>query len=314
MPSTTEALDRFAQALSLRFAVLFRLARALKEARDVAGERRDLWGLSGPGGGKNAVPVELHHLVNLILALFATGPADAVETVDDMIGWLKGPRLTGSGKLLPDRDTPYATLGEFLMGLLNTIAHATAEQRRIWDEFAARHSLMADVGGHLAWVAERAAGPAPSFRFHEEIFYSPRVNPFENEGRNELTRIVSVPLTIIGVAADLLAEGMAKRGGLDLTSSGKAQATAQPRNENASAPARAEANTRTTDRLRGNGNRASNSREGIGEISKSQALPMPLGRSPLNDPRSASPYDHQAGVARLCGRADAADGAAAGAS
>ena len=40
-----------------------------------------LWPLSGKGGGRAAVHVEPHHLVNLILALVAAQPSDAERAV-----------------------------------------------------------------------------------------------------------------------------------------------------------------------------------------------------------------------------------------
>ncbi len=157
--------------------------------------------------------------------------------------------------------------------------------------------LCVDLDGGLAFVMD---GRTRTFHPDTEIFHPPGKCPFDDEGnrvsdnRNKLARVVEVPLALTMVAADLLAHTMAKQGGFDFTSSGKAQATAQPRNENAPDPARSRANTRTTDRLRGNGTRPLPTREGKAEIAKSQASPVSRSRSAFNavalKPGSASRY------------------------
>ncbi len=288
MVTTQAALERFSEELAIPVPVLFRFARALKEAMDADGKRRDLWPLNKSdkgttGGGKNNVPVRGPHLANLILSMFAQQPSDAVAVVDRLWRWTKGPRLDADGKVLPDRETPYAMLGQFVLFPIEALALGDDAKRTEWANRMADLRLCVDLDGGLAFVID---GRTRKFCPDAELFYAPDKNPFDEKGNrvddkgNRVARIVEVPLALTVVAADLLADTMAKRGGLDFTSSGKAPATAQPRNENASAPARAEAATRTTDRLRGNGNRATTTTwEGKAEILESQASPVSRSRS-----------------------------------
>ncbi len=282
MATAQAALDRIADELAIAEPVLARFARALKEAVSADGKRRDLWPLGRVGGGKGAAHVHGPHLANLILSMFAQQPSDAVAVVDELWSWAKGPNLDAEGKLQPDRETGYANLGEFVLLPIEALAREDDATRTAWAANMATLRLCVDLDGGLAFVMDsrtRKFWPG-------EIFHAPGKNPFAEEG-NRVKRIVEVPLALVIVAADLLANTMARRSGLDLTAFGKAQTMAEPENENAPDPARSEADTRTTDRLRGNGNRPFNSRKAKTEILKSQALPVSRSRSPLNRSRSA---------------------------
>ena len=75
MARAVESIDRIIEAADIPPTTVDRTAAFLQQAR------RDLWPLSGKGGGKAAVHVEPHHLVNLILALVAEQPSDAEAAV-----------------------------------------------------------------------------------------------------------------------------------------------------------------------------------------------------------------------------------------
>jgi hypothetical protein len=298
--TTQAALERFAGELDIPVPVLFRFARALKEAIDAGGKRRDLWPLGGFGGGKRAAHVLGPHLANLILSLFAQQPSDAVAVMDKLRSWAKGPRLDAEGKVMPDRETGYATLGQYVLLPIEALARHDEATRTQWATDRLEQRFCVDLDGGLAFVTHRTAR---MFWPGEEIFHASGKNPFDDEGNrvddqgNRVARIVEVPLNLTVVAADLLADTMAKRGGLNLTASGKAQAMAEPENETAPDPARSEAATRTTDRLRDNGNRVLNIPEGKAEIAKSQALlasrsrsaPPPLGECAASWPPTRLP-------------------------
>ena len=70
-----ESIVRFVDATLAPPTTVDRTAAFLQRAR------RDLWPMSGKGGGKAAVHVEPHHLVNLVLGLAADQPSDAEAAV-----------------------------------------------------------------------------------------------------------------------------------------------------------------------------------------------------------------------------------------
>ncbi len=274
MATTQEALETIAAELGITVPVLYRFARALKEAVDGTGDRRDLWPLGRVGGGKNAADVLGRHLTNLLLAMFATQPSEAVAVVDALWGWTKGPNIDAEGKVLPDRETPYATLGEFLWSLIETLALRDDATRSAFAEAKSASRLCVDLEGGLAFVMDDSTR-----EFHPgEIFRDPGKNPFD-EKANRVKRIVEIPLPLVVVAADLLTDTMAKRGRLNPISSGEAQTTVGLKNENAPDLPGSEAPTRTTARHRDNGNRTLNNRETKAEIAKSQALSLSRGQA-----------------------------------
>ena len=75
MARAAESIDRIIDAADIPPTTVERTAAFLLRAR------RDLWPLSGKGGGKAAVHVEPHHLVNLILGLAADQPNGAEAAV-----------------------------------------------------------------------------------------------------------------------------------------------------------------------------------------------------------------------------------------
>ncbi len=299
MATTQAALDLIANTLVIPEPALARFARALKEARDADGVRRDLWPLGKVGGGKGAAQVYGQHLANLVLSMFAQQPAEAVEVVDEIWSWAKGPRVGADGKPQPDIERGYATLGQFVWLQIEALARESEAVRTAWfhgmDDRDLR--LCVDREEGLAFVMDGL-----THRFHPdtEIFYRPGKYPFDAEGnrvsdnRSKVARTVSVPLALTMVAADLLHHTLVRQGTFDFTSSDAAEITAAPRNENALDPARPSAKSRTTDRLRGNGNRASDTRKDIAEMDKSQASPALRTRSAFNplalQPGSASRY------------------------
>ncbi len=289
--TTQAALDLIAETLAIPEPALARFARALKEAADADGKRRDLWPLGRVGGGRGAAHVHGPHLANLILAMFAQQPSDAVAVVDELSGWVKGPDVDAEGKVRPSCDTGYATLGEFVLLPIEALARADDATRTAWAANMGGLRLCVDLDGGLAFVMDRTDPRNPK-HWPGEIFHRPGKNPFDDEG-SEVNRIVEVPLRLLVVAASLLTNTLAKRGGLDFTSSGEASAEAQPENENAAIPGRTAANTRTTDRLRDNGNRTLHTRQSKAEISKPQALSLSRGRAALNTLRSAARNAHQ---------------------
>ncbi len=297
--TTQAALDLIANTLVIPEPALARFARALKEAKDADGVRRDLWPLGKVGGGKGAAQVYGQHLAHLILAMFAQQPAEAVEVVDEIWGWAKGPRVGADGRPQPDIERGYATLGQFLWLQIEALARESEAVRTAWFHGMNDRDLRLCVDREegLAFVMDGL-----THRFHPdtEIFYRPGKYPFDAEGnrvsdnRSKVARTVSVPLALTMVAADLLHHTLVRQGSFDFTSSDTTQPTAEPRNENAVDPARSTARTRTTDRLRGNGTGPLPTREGKVEIAKSQASPASRSRSAFNaqalKPGSASRY------------------------
>ena len=75
MATGAEAIVRVVDSTDIPPTTVDRTASFLQHAR------RDLWPVSGRGGGKAAVHVEPHHMVNLILALAAEQPSDAEAAV-----------------------------------------------------------------------------------------------------------------------------------------------------------------------------------------------------------------------------------------
>ncbi len=120
--TTQEALDLIAETLAIPEPALARFTRALKEAVDADGKRRDLWPLGRIGGGKGAAQVHGQHLTNLILSMFAQQPAEAVEVVDEIWSWAKGPRIGADGKPQPEIERGYATLGQFVWLQIEALA------------------------------------------------------------------------------------------------------------------------------------------------------------------------------------------------
>lgn len=278
MSTPQEAIDVIAEELGIKTAVLFRFARALKEARGADGRRRDLWPVSGLGGGKSAAHVQGFHLASLILSLFASQPADVVAMVDTLRGWLKGPNLSSSGANLPDSDRGYSTLGEFVHLPIEALARADNSTREAWAADMAEIRLCVDVDGGLAFLMD---GKTRQFYNDHEVFFAPGKNPFE-EQVNRVRRIVEIPFALVVVAADLLADTLARSGGLDFPPSAAAQTMASAGNENAPDPGRSEAPTRSTDRLRDNGHRTLTTRKTKPEMAKSQALSSSRWRSALS--------------------------------
>ncbi len=76
MATSVESIDRIIEAADFPPTTVDRTAAFLMR------ERRDLWPLSGRGGGKANVHVEAHHLVNLMFGLVADQPSGAVAAVE----------------------------------------------------------------------------------------------------------------------------------------------------------------------------------------------------------------------------------------
>ena len=277
MASTQEVIDVFSTELGIKSAVLGRYARSLKEAVGPNGERRDLWPVGGFGGGRKSAQPNGYHDTNLFFALYAPQPADAVAVVDELWTWKKGPNMSASGKQLPDRDRGYSNLGEFVRLPIEALARADNATRSQWAINMAAIRLCVDLEDGIAFVMNSATR---QFQEDCEIFHAPWRNPFENESPNRVKRIVEVPLALVVVAADLLADTLAQRGGLDLPPSGEAQTATSPENETAPTLPGVEADTRTKQRHDKGHRRGLNSPEGKAEIYKSQvsscARPSPL--------------------------------------
>ena len=75
MATGAEAIVRVVDSARIPPTTVDRTASFLQRAR------RDLWPVSGRGGGKAAIHVEPHHMVNLILALAAEQPSGAEAAV-----------------------------------------------------------------------------------------------------------------------------------------------------------------------------------------------------------------------------------------
>ncbi len=75
MARAAEAIFRIIEASDVAPTTVDRTAAFLMRPKS------DLWPVSGKGGGKAAVHVEPHHLVNLILGLVADQPSDAEAAV-----------------------------------------------------------------------------------------------------------------------------------------------------------------------------------------------------------------------------------------
>ncbi|MBO1081852.1 hypothetical protein [Roseomonas haemaphysalidis] len=77
MATGPEAIEAIGKAVSpgIPAGTVVTTARALRDAGP------EFWPMAGRGGGKNAAHVEKHHLANLLMALAASQPAEAVAAV-----------------------------------------------------------------------------------------------------------------------------------------------------------------------------------------------------------------------------------------
>ncbi len=187
----------------MKSASLFRYARALKEAVDASGERRELWPVSGPGGGKNAAHPTGSHLANLMLSLVAIQPADAVRVVDELRTWQQGLSFDAAGKPYEDHQREDANLGHFLQFSIETLACVDTATRRQWAVSMAEGSLSVNL--------ERGVAMAINFSVHQShsrmhTFLSSKKSGHISVGKTQVQRIVQIPLSLIAVAADLLAD------------------------------------------------------------------------------------------------------------
>jgi hypothetical protein len=272
------ALERIAQILGVDVSVLWRLARALKEATDRQGANLDLW-LTHKRGGDNLAP-EARHLFNIILALIAGQPSEAVDVVLNIRGWVPQPsysvtttrrierRTVNRNALLvgdqPDSweeeinvaaseiresgiDIEGNTFAEYGEWLLHALSHYAPSQLQAWMLEASAGRIEVDLGSGFANIVRTYSRADGSLQFQDvQPFRAAQADLQSEDNHERVERVVRLPLRLLGVAAQLLAEFRAKQGNsLNFPPPGSASPTDPGHeNEKASDPARSEASTR----------------------------------------------------------------------
>ena len=269
MATIQEGIDTIADELGIKRPVLGRYARPLRQAVDGMGRRRNLIRAGRVGGGKGAADFYSFDGTNLILSTIAQQPADAVAVVDELWTWIKGPNMAADGSRLPDQDRPYANLGEFIQMQIEELARFDAAARQELSLHMAFIRLCVDLEGGIAFLMDSGTR---QFQNNREIFTAPWKNHLEDDDPHRMRRIVEVPMSVVAVAADLLADTLTQRGDLQFSPPGGAQTTAPSEDKTASDLARPEAGACSTEQRRGNGQPTGSldSPEGSVEIGKSQ--------------------------------------------
>jgi hypothetical protein len=119
MATTAQAIERFALVTGPAEAHVGRVARILQLAKDADMRSLDLWPTGKQGGGKSAVHVQPHHLVNLAIALAV---ADPITT---------GPgRVLAFRSLVPQQDEGASDFGGVFDALIDFFARPDGMKMR----------------------------------------------------------------------------------------------------------------------------------------------------------------------------------------
>jgi hypothetical protein len=311
--------ETYAALLRVDVGFALRHMRVLKEATGEDGSRRDLFPMHKRGGADNTTP-EASHLFNFILSLLVGQPADVVEAVLAMLGWVQGDCYTIRSEdrtvtvreqrnaLLafanPNAPATYerpavgrfvevldsvpllqaATLKDYGCGEIECLAGYTPDERQKWMERAKDDKIEVDLGAGVATISRVLRRDDQATLKYYQLFVSPQPDLLGGDHEDRVERIVRLPLRYLGVAAELLANFRAKRGGsLDLPPAGS-EPSAEPENENASDLPGSEADTQPDNQHR-NGdtgteyntpeNRARNSVSQSCSLSSSRKLVQP---------------------------------------
>lgn len=223
MATTTETFATLATATGWTRDAVERRARPLRIAPG------DLFAKSGKGGGKLAVHVQAHHLVNLILTFAADGPSDALDTQQRLRtlrcrpGRRKSPPMVGnalSALLGPPRhpttepapaDVLAQDFGERLEGLVTVTAKAILHGRDgdLDKMRKAGWTFTLSPGERFAWVSWTEADSTLFTDCYTEAQDNLWLADALDSSRAPIRSSVAFTFPLIEVAAELLADTMA---------------------------------------------------------------------------------------------------------
>lgn len=247
MATPAESIERIVAASGLLPTTVDRTADFLRRAK------RDLWPTSGKGGGKAAVHVEAYHLTNLILALMAYQPSDAVGAVDlarpipesmtrnqETLGLLMQEAEEWWTMAGADALTLGETLDRIISRLADVPAHIREVMRKNWNETFCRFAVNLAYPGHALVTSLGSDGQGKTRVRHTHYAYSPDVsyrmllaNALAAGTRPSgwITTERGFPVDLLFTAAELVADTRSRRAGrLPLAATSENSAA---RNENA---------------------------------------------------------------------------------